>query len=258
MAQISYANNGPVSMTAPQASPYQKQSVQSNGTAEMARPQFSTNYLADVAYGGQGKDFTAYRQAQALDTLRSGVTDAEAGDYSNREALRSALAQQMADYGGLNDTRQRNFMNAQERGLANNVAQLRRQMGGTGLSRSLQANRAFGDVLANAQRASAEGLNQFQLQKGQELGQFAQINQSNLSQALAERGFSLEQAKTLADLLQRQALAEQESILQTRTQPGPSDFEKGLGYALQAGGVAAQAFGGGGASKGLSLILGGG
>lgn len=223
-------------------SPYAAQSIQQNGVAEAARPQMSTNYLNDVAYGGQGKNFTVYRQAQALDTLRGGVTDAEAGDYANREALRNAVGQQIAQYGGQADTRERNFMANQERGLSNNVAQLRRQMGGSGLSRSSQSARGLGDVLAASQRATGEGLNQLQLQKGQELGQLANVNQSNLAQSLAERGFTLQQAQSLADLLQQQALVEQNSILGTATQPGPSGFEKALGYGLS--GLGALASGG--------------
>lgn len=219
--------------------PYQSQSIESNGFAEAARPQGSTDYLNDIAEGGQGKNFTILRGAQALDTLRGGVTDAEAGDYNNREALRQALGQQIAQYGGQSDARERNYLNTQERQLSNNVAQLRRQMGGAGVNRSSQANRSLGSVLGDSQRATAQGLNQLQLQKGQELGQLAGVNQANLQQSLMERGYTLQQAQSLAQLLQQQSMQEQNSILGSATQPGPSSLEKGLGYLFQGFGAAA-------------------
>lgn len=219
--------------------PYQGQTRQNPGmgAGEIARPEFSTNHLANVAYGGQGKNFTVYRGAQALDALRSGATDAEAGDYQNREALRQALGQQIGQYGGAADQREQNFLANQERGLSRNVAQLRRQMGGTGLQGSSQGNRSLGEVLAGAQRETGQGLNQLQLQKGQELSQLAGANQANLAQTLAERGFTLDQAKSLSELLQQQAMMEQNSILGSATQAGPSQLERGIGYATQLGGA---------------------
>lgn len=194
--------------------------------------------------GGQGKDFTAGRQAQAARVMQAGLTGSEAGDYANREALRQALAAQISQYGGASDAREQNFLGNQERQLSRNVAQLRRQMGGTGLQGSSQANRSLGELLAASQRETGQGLNQLQLQKGQELAQLGATQGGLLQQALAERGYTLQQAQALATLLQNQAALEQGSIMGTMQPVGPSTLERGLGYGLGLLGTAAGAAGG--------------
>lgn len=232
--------------------PYKNSSSGAGQAADPTRGSYGSLFSPG---SGQGKDFTIGRQYQAVEGLRGSLTDAEEGDYANRSALRNALSGQISQYGGAADAREQNFMGNQERGLARNLAQMRRQMGGTGLAGSSQQNRSLGDILAGSQRETGQGLNQLQLQKGQELNQLAAGNQANLAQGLMERGFNLEQASTLANLLQRQAEVEQGSILGTR-QPidqGPSDFDRGLGYMLQMYGISASSansMGGGGGGGG--------
>lgn len=202
------------------------------GAMQYSDPSFGTGISTFMPHGGRGEEFRVARMGQAEGVLKSGLTTDE-GDFANREALRKALGEQIAQYGGLADQREQNFMGNQERGLSRNVAQLRRQMGGTGLQGSSQGNRSMGELLAASQREMGQGLNQMQLQKGQELNQLGQGNQMNLMQSLAERGFTLQQAKSLSDLLMQQSGAEAQNILGTRTQAGPSDFEKTLGYMIQ-------------------------
>jgi hypothetical protein len=194
-----------------------------------------------AAGGGQGKDFTIARQGQAAGVLEGALTDVEEGDYQNRESLRGLLAQEIGSFQGNNDARKESFMADQERGLSRALQQARRQAGGAGLGGSLQQGRGMGDILAASRREQNKGLLDLQGQRSAEIGRLAQTQGSVLQQSLLERGFTLEQAKTFADLLQRQAELEQGSILGTQKAQGPSDFERGLGYALQGAAVAATA-----------------
>lgn len=199
-----------------------------------------------AAGGGQGKDFTIARQGQAAGVLEGALTDVEEGDYQNRESLRGLLAQEIGSFQGNNDARKESFMADQERGLSRALQQARRQANRAGLGGSLQQGRGMGDILAASRREQNKGLLDLQGQRSAEIGRLAQTQGSVLQQSLLERGFTLEQAKTFADLLQRQAELEQGSILGTQKAQGPSDFERTLGYALQGGAIAAGAgaFGG--------------
>ncbi len=231
---------GPTPAQAPNANP---NAVATNTSLYYDDPSTGTNISKSMPFGGVGRDYATAREGQAEGVLR-GATTQDEGDFANRDALRQAMSKQIAQYGGLDDQRSATFGANQQRALSNNIAQARRQMGGTGLGGSLQAGRGLGDILAASQRANNEGRNQMQLQKGQELGQLAGVNQANLQQSLAERGFTLQQAKSLSDLLQQQSAQELGSVIQTRSQPGPSDFEKYLGYGLQVAGTGAQVVGG--------------
>lgn len=255
MAQIAKASNTPVQMFGQEGSASQKNQGRATGirTAGAYHDQGGVHLAGGIVGGGGGRDFIVARRAQAADALGQGITDEE-GDVVLRDKLRNILSGELDSYGAAAEGRDRRIADAGERGLARNVAQMQRQAGGTGVG-SLQRGRGLGEILAGAQREQGAALNQSQLQRGQELAGLAGVGQNVLGQSLAERAYTLNQANTLAQLLQQQADAEQGSFLATRDQGGPSDFEKFLGYGLQAGGIAAGAgaFGGGGGGSGLTI-----
>lgn len=175
-------------------------------------------------YGkGEGKPFTVESQIRAREALGKGMTDSE-GDYGLRNAIRQRAQGMLAEPA----------TGEQERGLSRALAVARRQQGGVGTYGSSQSNRGMGDVVSSY----AQGV---QAAEPARLAQLSGIAGGTLAQSLQERGYSLQQANTLAQLLQRQGEVEQGSILGTQQQLGPSDFERALGYALQAGQIAAVA-----------------
>lgn len=237
-----YAPTAPVN--APGALDQTGQAVQG-----AAAYQGGPNYLGDMSMvgGGKGKDFTAYRQAQALDTLGKGVSSGE-GDQGVRAALRNQIMQQISNLQNNQNTANGQFASQMDRGLNNSLAMARRQMAGTGLSGSQQAGANLGSIVGNAQAARSQGLLNLQNQGIAQLQGLTGTEQGVLGQSLAERGYNLNQANTLAQLLQQQAGLEQGSILGTMQQAGPSDFEKGLGYLFSGAGAA------GGLMSGLGAL----
>lgn len=190
---------------------------------------FSHNYTPNLPGGGQGKPFVQERQGQAVATLGSGITNTE-GDAAIRDALRAKIQAQIGDF---NPGAQNAAANAQyDRGLNNSLATLRRQMGGMGTSGSLQAGRAAGDAVAQSNQARAQGLASLQGTQAQTLQGLGAAESQPLQQSLLERGFTLQQAQDLSNLLMQQSQQEQNSIIGTATQPGPSNLAKGLGYAF--------------------------
>lgn len=165
--------------------------------------------------------------------LGSGISGGE-GDIDVRDALRNQLMNQVGGYGANVQSNRDQFNSSIDRGLNNSLATARRQLAGTGQINSLQGGRALGDIIGNSQRARSQGLLDLQNQEGQRLSTLANAGGALTQQSLQERGYTLQQAKTLADYIQKNAQMQQDSLLGTRTQNGPSDLETGLGYGMQA------------------------
>lgn len=198
----------------------------------------SANAYVATPGGGSGRDFTTARQYQALNAAMGGTSGGE-GDTAMRDRLRQAIGAQLDAQPGAQDTARGQLTAGLDRGLNNSVSTLRRQLGGSGMMGSQQAGSAFGNIVGQEQDARAKGLSDLNQQGLQNLSLLNQNEGNLVQQSLAERGYNLNQGMSLANLLQQQAGLEQGSIIATR-QPideGPSDFEKGIGYGLQAYGI---------------------
>lgn len=201
-------------------------------------PQYGYNDYRNSAGSGAGQIFSQQREAQAVNALNAGLSNNE-GDVALRNQARNALN---AQYGALNPAADSANLNSQyDTGLNNSLSIARRQMGGSGISGSQQGGNVLGNIVSqsNAGRLNAQaGLQQ---QQATTLGALNNAESNTLQQSLAERGYNLGQASSLADLLQRQSSGEMGYLSSTRdAAPSPFTFQQGLGAAIGAGGVAAK------------------
>lgn len=191
---------------------------------------------------GNGAQFSHERMANAADILARSQTDNEAGGYEIRQQLRDQLGQAANNFAPAGMSARDQMFADNERSLSRNLSQARASMGGRGIG-GLQQGRNLGSMLGEAQRANTAGAQQFDMNRGQQLKQLSDASGGLLQQELQQRGYGLNQAKTLSDLLQKQAFAEQEAMNGSKgAEGGPSGLETGIGYAMQAGMIAAMAF----------------
>jgi len=200
--------------------------------------QFGFGNITDRSLGPMqsGQGFTSTSRALARQAIGSGMTAEDPGQAMLRGDLRAEIARRLAGLRGQTTEGQAALENVSSRGLDASLASLRRQLGGTGLSGSLQTGRVAGGLAAENQRNLS---NQIQALRQQELqnaiglvGAGGDIGQ----QSLQERQNRFAQANVLAQLLNRQAESEIQRDLGFAGVPSsPSDLEAGLAGLLSAG-----------------------
>lgn len=217
-----------------------------------------TGFNEEVGYGA-GQVFAQERENQAVNAQNVGLSNNE-GDVAQRDAARKAV---MGQYANFNPNAQGANLNSQyDQGLNNSLAIARRQMGGTGNAGSQQANAGIGGIVASSNAGRLNAQADLQGKQAQTLGALGQTEGQTLQQSLQERGYNLQQATTLANLLEEQAKTQYNWLngieaAKAGAAANPSGLDKAIGYGLGAVGAAGSLAGGLNAGTTVNYLGGG-
>ncbi len=169
----------------------------------------TTNDLPRRQIGATDIQFEGPTREAARIALQKSMSGENPEDAAANDAIRSAFGERLQALNGQQATRKGQVESELAQGFKNQVAELRRQAGGTGTMGSSTMGTQVGDIASQYQDARAKALSDLESQGLDELGKIQSGLGGAYGQNLTERQFQLGQGQDLSNLLMQQVAGDQ-------------------------------------------------